>query len=592
MILKMKKQLYIVAMLCTLAACEMTENPKASVGKEALFASESGLSMYVNSMYDVMPGNGLTVWGDRWDSFYTAYNGVRTFYTDDYTPSQEGSWSWGTLRNINYFLDNNNNPSVDEKVRSNYNGIARFWRAYFYFDKIRTYNDVPWIDHALDIDDQLLHAGRDKRDVVSEHIYEDLQFAIQNISEAYNSTATVVTSLVAAGMQSRFCLWEGTFRKYNNEADADKWLKRAADAARIVMDSGKYSIYMGTDLKSAYRTLFVTKKPIATETMLATEYDASLGLVNGMNRAMTASTLGNTYSPIRQFMNLYLKLDGSRYTDDDAYKTQEFSEEFNGRDLRIAQTIRIPGCKRSTGAAYPDWQVTYTGYMGLKFCTDDAELDGKYMNENNYVFMRYAEVLLNYAEAKAELGTLTDEDWANTIGTLRKRGGITGGLASKPSVADKYIQEVFFPNVSDATILEVRRERLIELVWEDIPGNRSDSQRWNCGDLLGMKWQGIYVKEFNKNIDLDLDGTPDVFFYTDESLKPAKPEGHVVYQYVQLEKGDKYTVQWGVDTDGHTLVYGMLTDKIKWNDRMKFHPISTTDYALNENLGQNPGYSF
>ena len=577
----MKKYILIAfAALLGLSACDMYEAPKSSVGKDALFASESGLKMYTNSMYNVLPGSGMTSWGETTTNFINAYQGARTSLMASYTPSMEGKWSWGTLRNINYFLDNNTNEKVSEKVRNNYNGIARFWRAVFYFDKIRTYNDVPWIDHALDIDSEELQGTRDPRNTVAEHIYEDLQFAIQNITDATNSSATLVTSLLAAGEQSRFCLWEGTFRKYHGEADADKWLQRAAAAAKIVIDSKKFSLY--TSGSQPYRDLFITKVPKSTEVMLATVYSVADGITNGMNRKSTASTLGTPFCPIRQFMNLYLNLDGSRYTDNEAYKTQEFSEEFNGRDKRIAQTIRVPGTIRSNGPAYPDWQVTFTGYMGMKFCTDDANLDGMYSNENNYVWMRYAEVLLNYAEAKAELGTLTDAEWAETIGKLRARGGITGGLNAKPTTVDKYLQETFFPNISDPTILEVRRERLIELVWEATPSSFADVQRWKVGPLLGMKWQGIYVKEFDKNIDLDLDGTPDVYFYT--ANKPT-PEGHVVYV-------DMKGSNWSVDTDGHTILFtpDNKYESSDWVDKAYFHPISANDLALNPNLGQNPGY--
>lgn len=581
----MKKLIFFAAMLLTVAACDLYESPKSSVAKDNLFASESGLQMYTYSMYGVLPSGDWPTWGNTTENYMNAYQGVRTFYTMSYTPEQQGQWGWGTLRNINYFLDNNTNEAVAEDVRNNYNGIARFWRAYFYFDKIRTYNDVPWIDHALDIDDELLTAAQDPRNTVSEHIYEDLEFAINNIKEVTNGTGTTVTKLVAAGLQSRFCLWEGTWRKYHGESDADKWLTRAATAAKIVMDSGKFSIYTAGD--HPYRDLFVNVSPVLQEVMLARVFSQADGCVNGMNRRMTASTLGTPYSPVRQFMNLYLKLDGSSYTDDPSYLTDEFMHEFDGRDKRIAQTIRVPGTIRSTGPAYPDWQVTFTGYMGMKFCTDDVDLDGKYMNENNYVFMRYAEILLNYAEAKAELGQLTDADWAATVGVLRARGGITGGLSSKPTKVDTYLQQTWFANITDPVVLEVRRERMIELVYEDCPSPHADLQRWAIGPSLGMKWQGIYVKEFNTEIDLDLDGTPDVFFYTDPSLKPAVPVGHVVYQYVPLTKGDSH---WTVDTDGHTIIFGMKDEKIQWNDRMYFHPISTNDIALNPNLKQNPGY--
>ena len=582
----MKKLIFIAAALFAVAACDLYESPISSVGKDNLFASENGLKMYSYSFYDVLPGNSFAIWGDTDNNYMNAYMGVRDFYTDSYDATKEGKWSWGTLRNINYFLDNNKNEAVDAKTREHYNGIARFWRAVFYFDKIRRYGDVPWIDHALDIDDELLHGARDPRDVVAEHIYEDLEFAIANINETTNSTATVVTKLVAAGMQSRFCLWEGTFRKYHKETGADKWLKRAEDAAKIVIDSGKYSIYTAGD--KPYRELFTTKIPKTQEVMMATVYSLADNIGNNMNRKSTVSTLGTTASPIRQFMNLYLKLDGTPYTDDPSYKTDEFMHEFDGRDKRIGQTIRVPGTKRSNGPAYPDWMVTYTGYMGMKFCTDNETWDtSNDVCEQNYVYMRYAEILLNYAEAKAEQGTLTDTDWAMTVGAIRSRAGITGGLDSRPSKVDKYLQETWFPNITDPVILEVRRERMLELVWEDCPSPFADIQRWAIGPSLGMKWQGIYVKEFNTNIDLDLDGTPDVFFYTDPSLKPAA-EGHVAYVYVPLTP-DK-TQHWSVDEDGHTIIFDMMADKIQWKDRMYFHPISVNDMALNPNLKQTPGY--
>ncbi|MDO4948846.1 MAG: RagB/SusD family nutrient uptake outer membrane protein [Bacteroidales bacterium] len=583
----MKKYIYLIAMVLTVAACDLDETPKAKVGKDALFASESGLAMYCNSFYNWLPGSSLATWGDTNNNYINANFSISTFFRSSYNASQEGSWSWGTLRNINYFLDNNNNPALSEAVRNNYTGIARFWRAVFYFDKIRSYGDVPWIDHTLDVDDELLTAPRDPRGNVAEKIFEDLDFASKNISSDFNSTATVVTSLVAAGFQSRFCLWEGTFRKYHGEADADKWLQRAADAADKVIKSGKFSIY--NNGAKPYRELFVTSTPIATETMLATVYSAAEGIQNTENRKSTVSSLGVTFSPIRQFMNLYLKLDGSRYTDDPTYKTQQFFEEFEGRDKRIGQIIRVPGTTRSEGPVFPDFGVTYTGYQGLKFCTDIVANDGSNTGEQNYVWMRYAEILLNYAEAKAELGTLTDADWALSVGAIRARGGITGGLTTKPTELDPYMKENFFKNVSDPVIMEVRRERMCELVWEDTPSAFSDLQRWKEGPLLGMKWQGIYVKDFDTDIDLDLDGTPDAHFYT--GAKPSA-QGHIVYTYVQLapDASGKYDTRWGVDTDGHTLLLDMQQEPIVWNDRCYFHPISVNDIAMNPNLTQNPGW--
>ena len=84
------------------------------------------------------------------------------------------NWRWNTLRSINYFLVNNTDPDVAQNVRTNYNGIARFFRAWFYFEKVKRYGDVPWLDKPLDVDDPALYGGRDSRTVVMDHILEDL----------------------------------------------------------------------------------------------------------------------------------------------------------------------------------------------------------------------------------------------------------------------------------------------------------------------------------------------------------------------------------------------------------------------------------
>ncbi|MCH5719786.1 RagB/SusD family nutrient uptake outer membrane protein [Niabella hibiscisoli] len=123
---------------------------------------------------------------------------------------------------------------------------------------------------------------------------------------------------------------------------------------------------------------------------------------------------------------------------------------------------------------------------------------------------RYAEVLLNYAEAKAELGTLTDADWALTVGALRSRAGITGGLTTKPTVADPYLVANYFPGITDPSILEVRRERGIELSLEGL--RFADLLRWKRGELMQQEWNGFYVPALNTPMDLNEDGILDVAF--------------------------------------------------------------------------------
>lgn len=147
-----------------------------------------------------------------------------------------------------------------------------------------------------------------------------------------------------------------------------------------------------------------------------------------------------------------------------------FPEEVSGRDKRLQQTIRTPNYTRvNTGTvvpAPPAFSYSYTGYQPIKWSLDDVAIDGGNNNTNAVSVFRYAEILLNYAEAKAELGSFTSEDWAITIGALRGRAGITGGLTALPTTIDPYLQNTYFPEISDPVLMEIRRERGIELAIE------------------------------------------------------------------------------------------------------------------------------
>ncbi|WP_085535681.1 RagB/SusD family nutrient uptake outer membrane protein [Massilibacteroides vaginae] len=204
--------------------------------------------------------------------------------------------------------------------------------------------------------------------------------------------------------------------------------------------------------------------------------------------------------------------------------------------------------------------------------------------DNNTIFFRFAEVLLNYAEAKAELGTLTDDDWSKTIGVLRARAGITGGLNSKPVQIDTYLQNRFFPSISSPELLEIRRERSIELSFEGFEW--SDICRWKIGDMATKVWDGIYIPELDVPYDMNNDGTLDVCFT--KQLNPEKVPG-VYYLYVGEKLENGATNNFQLDEDGHTLVF-MKDQKRTWNEKLYFYPIPAVDYVKNPKLGQNPGW--
>lgn len=193
--------------------------------------------------------------------------------------------------------------------------------------------------------------------------------------------------------------------------------------------------------------------------------------------------------------------------------------------------------------------------------------------------MRYAEILLNYAEAKAELGTITNQDWTMTIGALRARAGITGGLTLLPTTVDKYLQTHYFPDITDPVILEIRRERGIELALEGL--RFADLTRWKRGDLLLNTWNGMYVPKLNTPMDLNGDGVSDVYFYTGST--PANQISGVNYINVsadpqKLDKGTYGNLNW-LDNIQRT-----------WADYMYLYPIPFNDLQLNPKLEQNTGW--
>ena len=174
------------------------------------------------------------------------------------------------------------------------------------------------------------------------------------------------------------------------------------------MDAGVYSIYTTGGTTKAYRTLFTNATPIAPEVMLAAVMDLTLNELHDANWAYTSGTYWVKGSFIRSFINTYLMNDGTPYTNTPGWETMLFKDEVKNRDTRLQQTIRMGDYKRISGGvqipAPPLFSYTFTGYQPIKWTLDDMYYDTRDLNINSVALFRYAEVLLNYAEAKAELG--------------------------------------------------------------------------------------------------------------------------------------------------------------------------------------------
>jgi len=587
----MKRYFLLIFLITTLfTSCELEQEPVSTASKSSVFGSQQGLDLYANSFYSILPGRSTNL--DAM-SDYMAVKSVFTFVQQGaFTSTLSTGWTWTDLRNINYFIANCKDPKVALDIRKNYVAIAKFFRAYFYFEKVKRFGNVPWIGKPLDISDEILFGGRDPRTLVMDSVLADIDYACANIKSTVDPTRSLVTKYVAYALKSRICLFEGTFRKYHTELNLQNtssiWLNNAATAAQTVMDAGIYSIYTAGGAGKSYRTVFTNGTPV-NEVMLAAICDLPLSVLNDANWYWTSGTYGDKASFIRTFINTYLNLDGTPFTNNPDYPTLVFKDEVKNRDLRLKQTIRLGDYKRTSGGvqvpAPPLFSYTFTGYMPIKWTLDDMYYDTRDLNINSISEFRYAEVLLNFAEAKAELGTLSDGEWAKTVGVLRTRGGITGGISTKPTVVDPYLVANYFPGITDPVILEVRRERGIELCLEGF--RFADILRWKRGELMNLEWNGFYVPELNKPMDLNEDGILDVAFF--QGTKPSPAVSGVTYVDVSPTASGKVNSQLLKNgTSGELTWMNNITRK--WEDKMYYYPIPKTDLITNPNLGQNPGW--
>ena len=576
-----------------LGGCDLTENMKVDADKAMIFGSESGLRLYAYSFYRALPTLDDGYKQDETCDLAAVRNTSSFIQYNAYNAETATSWSWSTLRNINYFIDgcNSDECTVDEDTRNNYLGIARWFRAYFYYDKLVTYGEVPWFANEIQsYQTDVMYKERDSRDVIIRNMIEDLDFAYEHIQATASENSSTLTKWAAAALKSRVCLFEASYRRYHQleglEISTDKLFNEAADAAKLVMDNSGLSLNTAVGTKGAYRDLFYREEPITQEVILAVCANNGSGILGTQNWWYNSQSRGKGWSLVRPFINTYLKIDGTPFTSDAGYETKNFAEEIKGRDLRLSQTIRGADFKLDGKVTAADMSVCLTGYHVIKYSLDESQYDnGK--NINSIPLIRYAEVLLNYAESLAELGKITDNEWNRTIGALRQRAGITGGIDKLPTVIDSYLQNTFYPSVTNPVLLEIRRERAIELVAEGL--RFSDLCRWKCGELIAtLPWMGIHIDALNTDVDLNGDGIFDCYFTNNGTSSSTKD---CLTVNVKNTTGICFKTN---DRGGYDLQYNPGEGNRYWyaDDRQYLYPVPAQvirDYeSAGYKLSQNP----
>lgn len=565
-----------------LASCSddfLQQNPTKSVSDSNFFNSEAELELYSNGFYSYVPGGTDLMASDFTASDNVEVNTYSAFLAGVRTvPASGGGWSWTTLRNINYFLAHYRTAAIAEERLNYYEGFARFFRAWFYFEKIKMFGDVPWYSEPLETTSEELYKGRDPRTTVADKILEDLDCAIRSLGTAKSPTR--ISRWTALALKSRFCLYEGTYRKYHTELNltesAERFLTECVNASLELIEQSGYKAY-NTGKKSDYSDMFTATAP-NSEFILARTYDKALKFVHSMNYVLLNATYYAGAGMTRQMVESYLMDDGSFFSSVPGSERMTFAEECRNRDLRLAQTIRTPGYTRigTTQTLLPDFDKAATGYQVTKYVTG-TENDASSESTNAIPVFRYSEVLLNYAEARAELGDLTQSDLDKTVNQTRARAGLPAMKLNELTV-DPAMRKIY-PGIADAAILEIRRERRIELAFEGF--RWTDLMRWRRGPLLAQRFCGMYIPKMGLQ-DLDGDGTDD---FCVVKKAPDQKEKGITY----LILGDSKLLSNG--TSGFILPQP-YTVKTFDENRDYLYPIPLNELTVNKNLTQNPGWNF
>ena len=525
----------VTLMLLVLAGCNddfMDRVPKTAIGETSFFKSENDLSIYSYGLYS-FDSDWMYV-GDQGSDIQATTSAVEIKnIMSSPSPSSiniPSEWSWDRLKDVNFLINaaQRSETTVPDEARKHFEGVGRLYRALFYYDKVKRYSDVPWYEETLSPDDSAsLYKAPDKRTFVVDKIFEDLDFAVRSMRTPDREPSGAIHKYVALTYAARIALHEGTYRRYHPElgleSTATRFLEMARSYSHEIIASGKYSIYTTGDPDRDYLTLFTSSDLSQnSEVIYNNEYDSKL-----KKTGFWAFSFGRyECCPTKAMVQTYLMRNGSYYTARDGYRTNSFVEEFEDRDPRMSQTLAYPGWVNNNPLTYSPGRGVYiqqfaknfSGYHLIKGYVNDPSYDA--VNDLDIPSLRYAEVLLIYAEASAELGRLTQEDVAISLDPIRHRAGMPDfDLTPKP---DTFISNMY-PGVSPL-LCEIRRERQVELAFEGF--RLDDLYRWHRGKLLEHAPEGIYFPSLGK-YDLTGDGVPDICLIPSDQAVPAEKDKEI-----------------------------------------------------------------
>ena len=520
--------LLIASVLClgTTSCFDMNQEPQGEMSTVGAFTTTSEINMYLNMFYQgsvpVMGGgtvnntaiktqsssstNGIAFGDANSDNLYP--NAIDTRLAGETSLGNAAELSdYKAIRNVNFLLQNIQNCEDKGTDYKQCLGEAYYFRAAYYYHLLVNYGGVTWVEDQLDPDSELMKRPRNTRTEIVDYILKDLQDAITNLSEQNTNATRRVHRDVARALKSEVALFAATWEKYHraeNDPFYDKtltnpdekikdWLGQAVTAAKEVINRNVWSIHKTGNPLTDYRDMFIdTDLSDNQEVLWWKEYNASAGI--GHNVTYYACEGGGQIGVSASLVDDYLTIDGKPFTGNaklEAKRTYgaELSPEL--RDPRLSQTVFMPGQQiQSDGTVYTwppldatNYHQNTTGYSVLKYEEFNTTNTAAYTTANRSqapaIQVRYADILLNYAEALAELdGAGNASEIQKALQPLRDRVNMPGVDFDREYNTDA---DYPFHNL-DKYIQAVRRERRVEKALENC--RLTDILRWAAADEL------------------------------------------------------------------------------------------------------------
>lgn len=525
-----KQMVVAVSCLFTICGCSdfLERYPLDAMNDKDYFTVDTDLKYYMNGMYhDGVIRNMGTRWNDLnkgnddWVTNAPADTLMRHSVSGN---AAEKSANWNNaydyIRKANYFLENAYNVNPMTAVGKHYLGEGYFCRAFKYFELLQDFGGVPYIDKSLNTDSEELYRPRDSRQYIAEKIIVDLDSAILYLNWKGEGEAIAgrINKEAALVLKTRVALFEGSWEYFHSRkgtkfrvegSDGSDFLKKAVEAGDMLIAKEGGSLFRGTEGNEYFDYFNQMDYEKIQGAYLYKAYSRSAGIVQKWYRSYAE---GFTGSLTKAAVDAYLMRDG-KPAEISAVSTENetMNELAQNKDPRLGQTIWYP----ARGTFYSFWPLAdhnyktsypglvqkqqrnpaYSGYRiwkGVSF--DHSELDNGEMDD---MIIRYEEALLNYAEAKSILGTITQADLDKSINYIRARVNMPGmNLSEINGWNITYSKRNGYDPAMSNIVNEIRRERRVEFMLEGL--RSTDIRRWALYDDVFNGWKpvGAYAEEY------------------------------------------------------------------------------------------------